>query len=271
MLSHPLLLSISLVCVFASLTAARCQWSVLQDATDTYIYSQSTGKLEGIFTNSSVKYLENNRETDINKGVLSKPLVVDHTRTTFDQDACATYTELIVTDANDPHVIGTQIRYESSGENLSGINALSVDSVVTTTGDWLFNASQTLAHVLKEDWGTIDLSKRDTREALKAAADSYLDLWGNSSSAVPWGTPCDRLEGSAYTGTGLTKDSCNVGIPSGQQPPNTDRRYVIDDTVGSVSVLCKFGSMRDAPDSHEFRLEGGKLRYVHTMTVMRSL
>jgi hypothetical protein len=45
----------------------------------------------------------------------------------------------------------------------------------------------------------------------------------------------------------------------------TNRRYVIDETVGAVSVFLTFESL---PDSHEFRLEGGKLRYVHTLTVM---
>jgi hypothetical protein len=33
-------------------------------------------------------------------------------------------------------------------------------------------------------------------------------------------------------------------------------------------VLCSFGGM---PDAHEIRLEGGKLRFVHSMTVMRNL
>jgi hypothetical protein len=78
------------------------------------------------------------------------------------------------------------------------------------------------------------------------------------------------MEGSSYTGKGTSTDSCNVGIPSGKEPENTDRRYVIDESMGSASVLCVFQTMSNAPDSHEIRLEGGKLRYVHTMTVMRS-
>lgn len=101
------------------------------------------------------------------------------------------------------------------------------------------------------------------------AIDAYLDLWGNSSAAVPWGTPCRRMEGSAYTGSGKPDDSCNVGIPGGSQPPVTNRRYVIDEQYGSANVLRDFGAMKSgAPDSHEIRLENGKLRYVHTMTVM---
>ncbi|KAM7213760.1 hypothetical protein V8F06_010894 [Rhypophila decipiens] len=59
--------------------------------------------------------------------------------------------------------------------------------------------------------------------------------------------------------------SCDVGVPSGVK--NTNRRYVIDEVVGSCDVFFTFAG--NLPDSHEFRLENGKLRYVHTMTVMK--
>lgn len=44
-----------------------------------------------------------------------------------------------------------------------------------------------------------------------------------------------------------------------------NRRYVIDETIGAVDVFIDFASV---PDSHEFRIEKGKIRYVHTITVM---
>jgi hypothetical protein len=99
---------------------------------------------------------------------------------------------------------------------------------------------------------------------IQAAADAYCDIFSDKSVKVPWGTPCARLEGGAYTGRGSPDDSCNVGIPDGVRL--TNRRYVIDETVGAVDVMMTFGS--NLPDSHEFRVEGGKLRFVHTITVM---
>jgi hypothetical protein len=40
--------------------------------------------------------------------------------------------------------------------------------------------------------------------------------------------------------------------------------------IGSVVVWCTFGaggpSSSGAPDTHLFRMENGKLRYVHTLT-----
>jgi hypothetical protein len=261
------------VAIFGALipvALARCQWSVLNEATETYKASQADGILQDLYLPQSIEYQENNKVASIGSGMLSKPLNIDFTHTIYDQDACATFTELVSTDPKNPFVIGTQLHFSNvASQNTAGITVTKVDSIITTTGDWLFNATKALDYMKQENWLTIDPEQRDTREALKAAADAYLDLWGNSSAPVPWGTPCARLEGSAYTGKGLPTDTCNVGIPSGDQPPNTNRRYVIDETVGSISVLCTFGTMRNAPDSHLFRLEGGKLRYVHTLTVMR--
>ena len=51
---------------------------------------------------------------------------------------------------------------------------------------------------------------------------------------------------------------------------NGMRRYVIDETVGSVDVLDAFDSLGNMPDSHEIRLEDGKVKYVHTVTVIVS-
>jgi hypothetical protein len=64
-------------------------------------------------------------------------------------------------------------------------------------------------------------------------------------------------------------DSCDVGVPSGVNIAN--RRFVVDPTIGSVVVFCTFGAGNanggsGSPDTHLFRVEGGKLRYVHTLT-----
>jgi hypothetical protein len=45
----------------------------------------------------------------------------------------------------------------------------------------------------------------------------------------------------------------------------------VDEVLGTVQVYCTFGTGgpgggSGAPDSHLFRVENGKLRYVHTLT-----
>ena len=46
---------------------------------------------------------------------------------------------------------------------------------------------------------------------------------------------------------------------------------MVDPAIGSVVVFCTFGAGNAAggsgsPDTHLFRVENGKLRYVHTLT-----
>lgn len=273
---HSLRMSITrLIAGFSVITFASsapllttCDRSSLLAAADAYVAAQTAGKLDGLSSLFAVNftYQENNKVTDLAKSVLGTPLKIEHRRTIADTTGCATFTELISTAGPKPYVIGTQIRQDPG--NASAITL--VDTIASTTGSWAFDAAKTLQYVLKEDWSTLPEDKRVSRTLLQQTADAYLDMWSNATAAdaVAWGTPCTRLEGSAYTGQGKSTDSCKPGIPSNHnQAPNTHRRYVIDETVGSCSVLCVWEHMMMAADSHEFRLEAGKLRYVHTMTV----
>jgi hypothetical protein len=45
------------------------------------------------------------------------------------------------------------------------------------------------------------------------------------------------------------------------------RRYIVDEVVGSAEVLCSFSAVGNIPDSHELRIENGKIRYVNTITL----
>lgn len=249
--------------------AAACNRTALTLAADAYVAAQTAGQLEPLLavTAANWSYVENNSKVDVAggaRGVLAKALKIDHRRTVYDMVVCATFSELVsASDAANPYVIGVQLHHDASGA------VVLVDSIVSTTGAWLFDAKKTLTLLQQETWAPIPEAQRDPRALIQAAGDAYLDMWSNAtaSQAVPWGTPCTRLEGSAYTGHNRPDDSCKPGIPSNHnQAPNTHRRYVIDESMGTVSIFCVWEHMMNAADSHEFRLEGGKLRYVHTMT-----
>jgi hypothetical protein len=147
-----------------------------------------------------------------------------------------------------------------------------IEILVTDADDWLFNAARTLKFSRAEQWSEIPPAERDSRETIVAAANAYLDLFNDKSVTVPWGSPCARLEGGIYTGKGppgeaRPDDSCSVGVPSGVKL--TDRRYVVDEALGAVTVLLKFGD-NQLPDAHTFRVEKGRIRYVHTITVCKT-
>ncbi|HEX7710208.1 MAG TPA: hypothetical protein VF418_04660 [Sphingomonadaceae bacterium] len=236
-----------------------CDRGDLQQVAEKYIQAQRDGKPGDLpFGNEWVDYKENNQvSTMYSGGIIGKPQKIDWYRLILDPDECKFMAEIIITDPAHPYVLATQA-------SVAGGTAMGpFDTIVTDAGDWLFDANYTLKYAKSEDWSVIPEAERNTRKELIAAADAYLNSFKDKSIQVPWGTPCDRLEGSAYTGNGSPTDSCNVGVPEGVDLVN--RQYVVDPTIGAVDVFMDFGKNQRA-DSHLFRIEHGKIRYVHTVT-----
>lgn len=175
----------------------------------------------------------------------------------LDTLACETFTEVIVADKSHPHVLGVRQRVV-----LGTVSEF--DALVTDQGDWLFNADNYLKYSPVHDWGVIPVGARDTRETLIAAANAYEDAFLDNAVVVPWGMPCNRLEGGVRTGRDVPEDSCTAGLPSGMV--FADRRAIVDPHIGAVVLLAKF-TANELPDSHLFRIEAGRIRYVHTLTV----
>lgn len=240
-----------------------CTREGLKAATDLYIAAQSSGDTGNLPLAKGLGYVENFKTVDMSEGVIKKAMRIDHTFSLLDPETCQTFTEVIVTDKANPYVIGTRLRVNH------GLIA-EIEIMWTTTGYWLFNADNYLKYSSSEDWGTIPVAKRDTRGTLEGAANAYLDAFlEGKGDLVPWGYPCNRTEGGMHTGKGTPDDSCQVGVPSGVNIAN--RHFVVDESIGAVVAFCTFGAGSanggsGAPDTHLFRVENGKLHYVHTLT-----
>jgi hypothetical protein len=258
-----IVLTAALLAPTAGFAQISCSHEGLERAVDLYIAAQTAGDRSGLPLATGVGYMENVAPADINTGLINMPMEIDHHRSLFDTATCQTFTEVIVTDGENPYVLGTRLRVNHD-------KIAEIEILWTTTGYWLFNADTYLQYSSTEDWGTVPESERDTRGTLVAAANAYLDAFLEGKlDRVPWGYPCNRTEGGMHTGTGSPEDGCEVGVPSGVNIAN--RRFVVDETIGSVVVFCTFGAGgpgggRGAPDTHLFRVENGKLRYVHTLT-----
>ena len=230
---------------------------------DLYLDAQGSGDTSGLPLATGLGYIENMEPTDISQGLIQTPLEIDHHRSLLDTASCQTFTEVIVTDDDNPYVLGTRLRVNHD-------KIAEIEILWTTTGYWLFDADAYLEYSAAEDWGPIPAEDRDSRGTLVGAANAYLDAFLEGKiDQVPWGFPCVRIEGGAYTGTGSPDDSCEVGVPSGVNIAN--RHFIVDEVIGSVVVYCTFGAGTPgggsgAPDTHLFRVENGKLRYVHTLT-----
>ena len=253
---------------FATTARAECSRATLKKITDTYVKAQTAGKAGLLPLAKGASYAENNRVMDIGKGVLAGPLKVDFTRSFHDTTQCAAFTELVAATDPHPYVIHTRIEATKGGK------VSKMESVVTDAGDWMFGATEHLAVTRSQDWGEIPADKRDTRAVLQAAADAYLDNWGDPALPVPHGTPCARLEGRIDTGAkNPAGNTCDMGAFP-QKLKVGHRRYVIDETIGAVSVFHDFPWLdaglpadQGTPASQMFRVEGGRNRYIHEVTV----
>ncbi|KAH3950821.1 hypothetical protein HBH70_236140 [Parastagonospora nodorum] len=260
------MLIISVIATTLARTAiAACDRTFLNDWTALYLSAQTVGNsallTDTLFPN--LTYTEQFKPANITGGILSKPLNITQYRSVLDEVLCTAFTEIIVTDISHPYVLGVRIEG-------NGLYIKKIETLVSDAGDWLFNATGTAHWNSFEKWDSIPLVERDTREVIQAAGDAYFDRFGNANVTVPFGTPCARLEGGSYTDASRTNGStCSLGLPSTIHV--VDRRYVVDVEYGAVSIFVGFpgldrASKEPAPDSHLFRVEKGKLRYVHTIS-----
>ncbi|KAI2486249.1 hypothetical protein Ptr902_00382 [Pyrenophora tritici-repentis] len=248
-----------------STQAFDCTREYLEETTNSYVNLMATGQHDR-FENLaySMQYFENNVTSSILSGTPALGMTIDSHRSILDTTQCKTMTEIIVTDLIHPYVIHTQMTLDSEG------NVNLIDSIVTDKSDWAFNATGYKYWNSQESWDPIPETKRDSREVVKAAGNAYADRFNDTSVVVPFGTPCTRLEGGVYTGRGnLSANTCDIGgLPSNVLL--TNRKYVVDEVMGVVDIFMGFTGLdrtrntEGAPDSHMFRIEGGKIRYVHT-------
>jgi hypothetical protein len=241
--------------------AAKCTRAELQSAVDSYLAAVNKGNPSGLPLAPQARYTENIKEIPIGQGILQSGLDIDFHRSLLDVDACETFTELIRTNKIHPYVLGTRLK-------LSGGKISEIETLVTDKGDWLFNADNYLRYSQREKWGVIPAGRRSDRQTLINAAAAYFDVFSDKNAKVPWGTPCARLEGGIYTAKDFNdpKASCNIGIPEDSNQKLTHRHYVVDPEIGAVVGFVRFGN-ENVPDSHLFRVENGKIRYIHTLTV----
>ncbi|KAI1751606.1 hypothetical protein F4782DRAFT_504576 [Xylaria castorea] len=261
--------SIVQVLSLATAVSAACTREFLKNATDQYLTAQTKGSSSDLaaIAVSNLTYTENEVKMSLDRSVLTEPIKMDYNRSIFDTVQCATFTEIIAAANIHQYVIGTRMEFNADNE------VSKIESIVTDRGDWAFNATGYRYWNSLENWDPIPADKQDSREVIQAAGDAYFDRFKNESVVVPFGVPCSRLEGGASTAPlNMTGDSCTAaGLPSTLVV--TNRRYVVDQVLGVVDIFLGFpgldrsqGTDTTMPDSHLFRVESGKIRYIHTVS-----
>jgi hypothetical protein len=258
---------VSIAILLSSTTLLRaqsaCTRSMLQAAADSYIAAQKAGDLSKMSLAPKVKFFENMSEIEKGKGLWNTALPIALNRSFYDTGRCKTFSEVIVTEGGHPYVIGTRLTVKDG-------KVTEIDSLVTDEGDWLFNAKDYLKYSSAEDWSILPIDDRVGRQALIDAGNQYFDLvFLDSGIKPPWGSPCARLEGGAYTNAkNEYKDTCKIdGAINGGGMFVVNRTFLVDEEMGVVNVFCRFGDSKGMPDSHLFRLVAGRYRSIHTISV----
>lgn len=238
-----------------------CTRDELKAATAAYVEAQRAGSLAGLPMAGNAHYLENMETVEPGAGLWTTALPVDHAMSFHDDTRCKTFTEVIVTEGDHQYVIGTRL-YLHEGQ------VIRLDSLVTDEGDWLFNANAFSRYTKQEDWSPVHEYQRTDPAEMIRGANAYLDGFADKFTDIPWGIPCARLEGGAYTNRDNDPEaSCEIGMPPGVLYI-VNRDYLIDEEMGVINIYCRFGNSDSGmPDSHSFRYIDGKLRNIHTLSV----
>ncbi len=256
---------ISLAVLLAGSTAVyaqECTRPMLQAAVESYLAAQASGDISRMSLDAKAKFQENMIPITGEKGLWNTALPIAHTISIYDVPRCTTFTEVIITEGGHPYVLGTRLAVKNG-------KITEIDSLVSDEDDWLFNAADYLKYSKAEDWPVLAPDDRVSRQALVDAGNQYFDfVFLDKGIRPPWGTPCARLEGGAYTNPkNEPRDTCQIPAPLGEMFV-VNRTYVVDEEMGAINVFCRFGDSKDGmPDSHLFRLVNGRYRWIHTISV----
>jgi hypothetical protein len=238
-----------------------CTRDELKAATAAYVEGQRRGSLAALPLHDKARYLQDMADVAPDAGLWNTALPIAHSESFHDDRRCKTFSEIVVTEGGAPYIIGTRL-YLHEGK------IIRIDSLVTKPGHWLFNANAFLRYMRQEAWQPALKYQRTPQAEMIRGANAYLDAFADKFTDIPWGQPCARLEGGAYTNRDNKPDaSCEVGIPAGVLYI-VNRDYLIDDEMGVINVFCRFGSSTGGPDSHTFRYIDGKIRSVRTLSVL---
>ena len=201
---------------------------------------------------------------NINEGLIKTAMKIDHQRSLLDTSTCQTFTEVIVSDKANPYALGTRLRVNH------GLIA-EIEMMWTTTGYWGFNVDNYLKYTSSEDWGVNPRCQaRHPRDAgspprtltwMRSSKGKWTWCRGVSPATAPRAAciPARELRmipvrlayraaSTSRTGTSSSMRRLEPWWPSARSAP-------ANATGGS-----------GAPDTHLFRVENGKLRFVHTLT-----
>jgi hypothetical protein len=239
-----------------STPVAGCTRESLAAVVDQYFQALAARDAASLPVAPSLKFTENGSELALGQGLWQTAGQAQFRRNALDVERCGTLTQSVIDESGSPAIMGVRLKLEDR-------KISEVETYVARATEFAFKP-QGILDGADQDWeGILPPDQRSTREALNAAADAYFDLFQDSTTVVPFGTPCDRWE----NGTQTTSGDCSAGVPPGLTM--TNRRYPIADLESGIAVgfVLFAGSLLDF---HMFKLESGRIRLIQAVVGPRA-
>jgi hypothetical protein len=228
-----------------------CTRETLTKGTQALAAALTAGDIMKLPLGSAAAYLEN-LATSAPAALFKSPLKLAHQRDFLDVMQCQSFSEVVVTEGT-AYVLGIRLKQTADGK-ITGVTALVADS-----NDWHFDAATFLTTTKSEDWSVVPEAMRPTRAAAIAAGNAYFDSFNDTTIKPPYGPSCIRLEGLKEENV-----ACNEKLPPPCKVLVSQRENLFDDTLGTAVFFDKF---RGLPDSHSFRVVGGKITNMHAIII----
>ncbi len=230
-----------------------CTRDALKNTINGYFAAMAAHDPTMVQVASTVKFTENAKELELGDGIWKTAGMVTFHRDVLDTERCGTVSEAVIDNSGTATIFGLRLKVDAG--KLSEIETIVVDPK-----NGFFPTPMGIVNSKSDDWETVlPADQRIPREQLQAAANAYFDLFANSSTMVPFSTPCNRLENGLQT----TSGNCGSGIPAGNLMM-THRRYPVSDLEAGITVgWVLFGG--GLLDFHMFKTKAGKITFINAV------
>ena len=227
-----------------------CTRATLMAGTQALAQALTSADATKLSLSSNATYHENLETPSWTQGIWAAPLTLAHQRDFLDVPQCQSFSEIVVTTADHPYVLGFRLMWTAG-------KISDVTSLVADAGDFHFDAMAFFTGTSTEDWSVVPDAQRPTRDAVIAAGNSYFDYFNDRTIVVPVSSTCTRLEGT-------NNDPCLEALPPVGRVQVTERMPLVDETLGTAVFIDRF---RGLPDSHAFRMVSGQITNMHAIII----
>jgi hypothetical protein len=244
----------------ASVNAGDCTRDLLKGTVDKYFVALAAHDASSLPQAASLKFTENAKAATLGDGLVWKTAgMVKFTRNLLDTERCGSVTEAVIPNSGMDTIYGLRLRLEN--QKVTEIETIVVDPVNGFPAPLGIPPMPAAIISSKSDaWeDLLPPEQRSTRDQLETAGKAYFASFGDSSTQVPYGMPCDRLENGLKTTSG---DCSNFGGAVGINQPA--QRYPVTDLEAGITagfILFAGGDI----DFHMFKLIGGKIRWINAV------